>query len=81
MKKNFKLEQDKERGVVRISRSGWGMVCVIVKNEIKLKDAFTYEANEEGRCIGFEVSEEIDLEPFYDYIREFAAEHGIKIIE
>lgn len=81
MKKDFKLERDKERGVVRISRGGWGMVCVIVQNRIKLKDAFTYETNEEGRCIGFEVSEEIDLEPFYDYIREFAKEHDIEIVE
>jgi hypothetical protein len=81
MKKSFKVEHEKEKGVIRISSGGWGIVCVIVKNQIKLKDTIPYEANEEGRCIGFEVGDEIDLEPFYTYIKKFAEENSIEIIE
>lgn len=81
MKKKLKLEHEKERGVVRISGSGWGVVYIIVKNQIKLEDVFLYETNEKGRCIGFEVKKEIDLEPFHSYIKEFAKENSIEVIE
>ncbi len=81
MKKKLKLEHEKERGVVRILGGGCGVVYIIVKNQIKLKDAFLYEANKKGRCIGFEVKEEIDLEPFHVCIKEFAEENSIEIIE
>lgn len=81
MKREFKLEHEKERGVVRVFGEGWGVVYIIVKNQIKLKEAFLYETNEKGRCIGFEVKEEIDLEPFHICIKEFAKENNVEIIE
>lgn len=81
MKKEFKLQYEKDTGVVRILGGGWGVVYVIVKGKIALKDAIPYEANEKGRCIGFEVGKRIDLDSFHIRIREFAKEYDIEIIE
>ena len=78
---NLNLEHEKDRGVVRISGGGLGMVFIIVKNKIKLGDAIPYEANEEGRCIGFEVEDSVSLEVFHVRIREFAEENSIEIVD
>ena len=81
MNDKIKLEHEKDTGVVRLSSMGVGIVFVIVKNQIKLKDAIPYEANDAGRCIGLEVSDTLDLESFYTRIKEFAQENSIEIIE
>ena len=81
MKKSLELKHEKEKGVVRILGDGYGVVYIIVRKQIKLKDAFLYETNKKGRCIGFEVKEKIDLELFHACIREFAEENCIEIIE
>ncbi|MDD5455108.1 MAG: hypothetical protein PHW62_06410 [Candidatus Ratteibacteria bacterium] len=81
MKKELKLEHEKDTGVVRILGKSHGVVYIIVKNQIKLRDSFVYEINEKGRCIGFEVSTKIDLKPFHNFLKEFAEEKKIEVIE
>lgn len=81
MEDNLKIEEEKDRGVIRISGSGLGVVFVVVKDQIKLKDAIPYEANDKGRCIGFEVAKDVDLEIFFTRIKKFAKENNIEIVE
>ncbi len=81
MKKNLKLEYEKDTGVVRIFGGIRGIVYIIVKNQIRLKDAFLYETNKKGKCIGFEVGKDMDLEPFHSFLKEFAEANNIEITE
>ncbi len=81
MKDRLELKHEKEKGVVRILGKRHGVVYIIVKNQIKLKDAFIYEINEKGRCIGFEVGKNADLKPFHTFLKKFTEENNIDIIE
>ena len=76
------LEYQEERGVVKIFGGGVGMLCFVVKKEIRLGDSIIYESNDQGKCLGFEITkDEIELEEFHRRIAQFAGEKNIKIVE
>ncbi|HIE43584.1 MAG TPA: hypothetical protein EYP78_02150 [Candidatus Omnitrophica bacterium] len=74
------LEYEKEKGVVRVFGGGYGVIYFIVKECIRFEDAVPYESTSDGKCIGFEVENRIDLKIFHKRIRQFAEDYGIEII-
>ena len=82
-KKDFKFFFEENRKFIRITGHDFGVVYFIKKgNRIELKDSFGFEADQEGRCIGFDgVEEKIDLKEFDERLKEFAQKRGWAVIE
>ncbi len=70
----------KEDGrVVHIVKENYGITYIIFKGEINISKSFPFEANSEGRCIGFDVLEDLDLKEFDEELRKFAQEKGLTV--
>ena len=81
-KKPLSLEHQEDKGVVKIFGGGVGMLYFVVKEKIRLKDAIIYESNEEGKCIGIEVTEEkVKREKFRQRLTQFAKEKNIRVVK
>jgi len=70
----------KESGrVVHIVKENYGVTYLVIKGEIDINKSFPFEANSEGRCIGFDVPEDLDLKEFDEKLRKFAQEKGLTV--
>ena len=73
--KIFYKESEK---IIHIVKENYGVTYLIVKGEIDIDKSFSFEANSEGRCIGFDVPE--DLKEFDEKVKKFAQERGFTVI-
>ncbi len=75
--KIFYKESEK---IIHIVKENYGVTYLIVKGEIDIDKSFPFEANSEGRCIGFDVPEDLDLKEFDEEVKKFAQERGFTVI-
>jgi len=66
--------------VIHIVKENYGVTYLIIKGEIDLGKSFPFEANEEGKCIGFNVPEDLDLKEFDEELKRFVKEKGLLVI-
>lgn len=66
--------------VIHIVKENYGVTYLIIKGEVDIDKSFPFEANEEGKCIGFDVPEDLDLKEFDEEVRRLAQERGFSVI-
>ncbi len=67
--------------IIHIVKEKYGVTYLIIKGEIDLAQSFPFEADEEGRCIGFDVPEDPKaLKEFDEELKRFAKEKGLTVI-
>jgi hypothetical protein len=76
----MKITYEEERRVIHIIEGNYGVVYLIIKEEIHLARSFPFEANDDGRCIGFEVPEDLDLTVFDNELRRFIEGKGFTVV-
>ncbi len=60
----MKIFYKEEERVIHIVKENYGVTYLIIKGDIDLVKSFPFEANEQGRCIGFDVPKGLDLKEF-----------------
>ncbi len=70
----------KDERVIHIVKENYGVTYLIIKGEVDIDKSFPFEANEKGKCIGFDVPEDLDLKEFDEEVRRLAQERGFTVI-
>ena len=65
--------------VIHIVKENYGVTYLVIKGEIDINNSFPFEANSEGRCIGFDVPENLDLKEGDEELKKFAKEKGFLV--
>lgn len=74
-----KIFYEESEKVLHIVKENYGVTYLIIKGEIDINKSFSFEANSEGRCIGFDVPEDLDLKEFDEELKRFAKEKGLLV--
>jgi hypothetical protein len=65
--------------VIHVVKENHGVTYIIFKGEVDINKSFPFEANSEGKCIGFDVPEDLDLKEFDEELERFAKEKGLLV--
>lgn len=76
----MKIFYKESERVLHIVKENHGVTYLIVKGEIDISKSFPFEANNKGRCIGFDVPKDLNLEKFDEEVKRFAKERYLTII-
>ncbi len=76
----IKIFYKESERVIHVVKENYGMTYLVIKGEIDINKSFPFEANEEGKCIGFDVPEDLDLKEFDEELKRFAKEQGLLVI-
>lgn len=74
-----KIFYKEDERVIHVVKENYGVTYIIFKGEIDINKSFSFEANKEGRCIGFDVPEDLDLKEFDEELRRLAQEKGFAV--
>ncbi|HEA47376.1 MAG TPA: hypothetical protein ENH97_03090 [bacterium] len=75
----MKVFYKEDERVIYTVKENYGVTYIIFKGVIDITKSFPFEANSEGRCIGFDVPEDLDLKEFDDALKRFAREKGFLV--
>lgn len=75
----MKIFYKEEERVIHIVKENYGVTYLIIKGDIDLVKSFPFEANEQGKCIGLDVPEDLDLKEFDEELKRFAKEKGLTV--
>ena len=73
----MKIFYKEDERVIHVMKENYGVTYAIFKGEVDINKSFPFEANSEGRCIGFDVPE--DLKEFDEEVKRFAQERGFTV--
>lgn len=65
--------------IIHVVKENYGVTYLIIKGEIDIDKSFPFEANSEGRCIGFDVPVDSVLEEFAEELKRFTQEKGFTV--
>ncbi len=75
----MKIFCKEDERAIHIVKENYGVTYLIIKGEIDINKSFSFEANSEGRCIGFDVPKDLDLKEFDEKLRRFAKEKALLV--
>lgn len=75
----MKLFYKESARVIHIVKENYGVTYLVINGKLDINKSFPSEANSEGRCIGFDVPENLDLKEFDKELKKFAKEKGFLV--
>lgn len=75
----MKIFYKENERVIHVVKENYGVAYLIIKEKVDIAKSFLFEVNKKGRCIGFDVPEDLDLKEFDEELKKFAKEKGLLV--